>query len=241
VKTALGAIAVWAALMSASPALSQEPPRALLLGDSNMSGSLGKYLETSLTILGFNVVRRGKPTSGLARPDFFDWFVEAKELLEAHRPQVVIVVFGGNDGQALSPLASGLGLVDWDDEAAWRRVYGGRVAALARQLRGESRKVFVLSPPNRSSLNARTKMARIVEVQRAAAESVGGVEWIDLWKLTSDGYGRFLESAVDGRGRVRSYRKGDGIHLTGLGSLEVGRRLVAELVDRGVVACHGDR
>jgi hypothetical protein len=237
----LRAMALGAALLVASPAAAQETPRALLIGDSNMYGSLGKYLETSLTILGFEVVRRGKPTSGLARPDFFNWFDEARRLLEAHRPQVVIMVFGGNDGQGLAPLASGLDLVPWDDEAAWRRTYGERVTALARQLRGESRMVFVLSPPNRSSANARAKMERIVAVQRASARAVLGVEWIDLWKLTSDPYGRFLESGVDGKGRVRSYRKGDGIHLTGLGSLEVGHRLVDALVGRGMVACHGDR
>ena len=59
-----------------------DPPRipALIVGDSNIFGPLGKSLERSLGALGFDVKRRGKATSGLARPDFFDWSTEARRL-----------------------------------------------------------------------------------------------------------------------------------------------------------------
>ena len=222
-----------AAQESAAPA---PPPRTLLLGDSNMHGGLGRYLDTSLKILGLDVMRRGKPTSGLARPDFFDWQEEARAILDLHRPEVVIMVFGGNDGQALSSLEPNVPLVKWRDEAAWRAEYGARMRSLMALLRGEDRRVFFLSPPNRKSPNARAKMERIVSVQREVVGSMEGVGWVDLWRLTSDDYGRFLEAGVDARGRWKIYRKGDGIHLTGPGSREVGRRLVEELLDRGLLS-----
>lgn len=209
--------------------------RVLLLGDSNIHGPLGRYVETSLRLMGAEVTRRGKPSSGLCRPAFFDWHGEAQDLVRRHDPDVIVLVLGGNDGQDLASLDPSKPPVDWDDEAPWRRAYGERLKTLLRLLRQGDRRVIFLPPPNRESPNAVHKMMRIMEVQREGVRVVTGVRWVDLWRLTSDDYGRFLESGIDARGRRQVYRKKDGIHLTGLGSRKVGRGLMAALVREGVL------
>lgn len=210
----------------------------LLLGDSNIYGALGKEIARALPAMAFEVVRRGKPTSGLARPDFFDWFNTARELIDRHEPDVVIIMLGGNDGQRLERVHEHEGeRILWRDERAWRDEYFHRVRDLMTLLRGEHRRVFFLSPTNRRPRLAREKMLRVREVQRAAADSIDGVEWIDMFPLSSDANGNWLKGTTDARGARVRYRRSDGIHLTPEGAAVVASRVVERLVQRGLAAC----
>ena len=47
-----------------------------------------------------------KVSSGLARPDFFDWPAHLRRQLPAVDPDIVVVTFGGNDAQGMA-LADG--------------------------------------------------------------------------------------------------------------------------------------
>ncbi len=222
--------------MAAPPAC--PPMEILLLGDSNIYGALGKDIQRALPGVGFHVVRRGKPTSGLARPDFFDWFDTARELLGRFRPDVVIIMLGGNDGQRLERVNDEPGgRILWREEGAWRDEYYHRVRALMELLRGERRRVFFLSPTNRRPRLAREKMMRVREVQRLAANSLDGIEWIDMFPLSSDTNGNWLKGTTDERGARVRYRRSDGIHLTPEGAEIVAERVVRDLVQRGLAAC----
>ena len=217
----------------------RDPPRlqALIIGDSNIFGPLGKYLERSLAAVGYDVARRGKPTSGLARPDYFDWTVEAKRLLEVHQPALVIAMFGGNDGQRLESTDRSVDAVRIIDGGAWSQAYQERVQDFARLLRGEGRSVFILSPTNRRPRFAREKMQKVRAAQREGLEGMRGVTWIDMFPLSSDANGRWLEEGADVNGNPINYRREDGIHLTPAGGQLVGRRLLERLMERGLTLC----
>jgi hypothetical protein len=87
-------------------------------------------------------------------------------------------------------------------------------------LRGEHRRVFFLSPTNRRPRLAREKMLRVREVQRLPRpSSIDGVEWIDMFPLSSDANGNWLKGTTDVRGARVRYRRSDGIHLTPEGAL----------------------
>lgn len=214
------------------------PMEVLLLGDSNIYGALGKQIQHALPNVGFHVVRRGKPTSGLARPDFFDWFETARELIGRFRPDVVIIMLGGNDGQRLERVNDQPGeRIMWREEGAWRDEYFHRVRALMELLRGDRRRVFFLSPTNRRPRLAREKMVRVREVQRLAASSLDGIEWIDMFPLSSDANGNWLKGTTNERGGRVRYRRSDGIHLTPEGAEVVAARVMRDLVQRGLAAC----
>ncbi len=230
------------AARGASVAVAQHPAcppmEVLLLGDSNIYGALGKEIQHALPEVGFHVVRRGKPTSGLARPDFFDWFDTARELIGRYRPDVVIIMLGGNDGQRLERVNNQPDeRIMWREEGAWRDEYFHRVRELMELLRGDRRRVFFLSPTNRRPRLAREKMMRVREVQRLAASSVDGIEWIDMFPLSSDANGNWLKGTTDVRGARVRYRRSDGIHLTPEGAEIVAERVVRDLVQRGLAAC----
>lgn len=215
--------------------------RVLLLGDSNIFGDLGKVLETSLLALGFDVVRDGKPTAGLARPDFYDLEEESRRTVERLRPDVVLILFGGNDGQHLAPRPdSSARSVPWKDEGAWIAEYSYRMRSLAEALRGEDRQVIFLSPTNRRPRIAREKMERIRFAQALGVKDLARVRWIDMFPFSSDGRGRWLRKGLDVFGNPVVFRRADGVHLSPEGGLEVARRLLPTLLELGLVACDDD-
>lgn len=216
-----------------------DPPRlrALVVGDSNIFGPLGKFLQRGLGALGYDVVRRGKPTSGLARPDFFDWTAEVAVLLDRHEPDLVIAMFGGNDGQRMESTHLSGKPAQMQDIDAWAQEYQHRVRTFAEQLRGEGRTVFILSPTNRRPRFAREKMQRVRAAQREALDGMRGVTWIDMFPLSSDAHGEWLKEGADVNGNLVNYRRGDGIHLTPAGGQVVGQRVLERLLDSGVTLC----
>lgn len=201
----------------------------LLIGDSNIFGHLGKALEADLVAEGYRVVRRGKPTSGLARPDFFDWFMEARRLVDTTRPDTVVMLFGGNDGQRLRFRDRALGTIFWEDEARWNVVYETRIRRLMEYLQADGRRVVLLSPTNRASQRARMRMGRVRAAMQRAVRDLDRVAYVDMFPFSSDESGRWLQKGHDERGRPVAYRKGDGIHLTTAGGVEVARRMLPTL------------
>jgi hypothetical protein len=225
-----------------APASAAPPPScrdhargtALLLGDSNMYGSFGHALTRWFRYLGYDsVTMRGKPSSGLARPDFFDWALEGGRLVRQHRPEVVVIILGGNDVQRMRA-KNGLYRdgIAWADEAAWIRTYRARLRELLTALTDgdPARRVFLLSPTNRRSKFLRQRVQRIVAVQREVAAEVAGVTWIDTYGLSSDGGGRYLAWGRDDRGLRVPMRRHDGIHLTKPGANDLAARVVGGLL-----------
>ena len=226
----------------ACPALDYEPLRMLILGDSNIYESFGKELESDFSAAGYQVKRRGKPTSGMARPDFFDWLTTGAELVDRYRPDVVLIMFGGNDGQRLEPFpGSGGTRIKWKHEAAWKAEYTRRIRTLVRILGGHGARVFLLSPTNRRSQKAVEKMRRVIACQRAAVGDLYFATWVDTWTPSSGIDGRYLRRGSDPAARhhhwreVR-YRKGDGIHLTKAGAVDLREKIATELRRCGVIA-----
>ena len=84
------------------------PRRVLLVGASSIQTDLGRALERRIEDeLGVEVLRHGRHSTGMARPDYFDWNARALELSADFRPDLVIAQFGGNDGQGLTDRDTG--------------------------------------------------------------------------------------------------------------------------------------
>ncbi len=74
--------------------------RVLLVGDSMMMEGLGPTLHHRLRKRdNLDVHREGKYSSGLSRPDFYNWFENLPKMLEQYQPDLLIVSLGANDTQ----------------------------------------------------------------------------------------------------------------------------------------------
>jgi hypothetical protein len=205
----------------------------LILGDSNIRGALGIVLERNLEAMGHDVTRYGVPSSGLARPDFFDWALTAKGLAEMVSPDLVLVMFGANDTQRIKHPKDGT--IHWGDEIAWRTAYTERWRTLAMALQGPDRHVVVMGPTNRRSARHVAALRRVRDVQRDVADSLIGVVWLDLFPHSTDDTGQHLHEGYDVFGKRVRLRMSDGRHLTRRGGIEVARRLLVSFDQMGLL------
>lgn len=201
-----------------------EPLRVLLVGSSSMKGALGNVLESSLSQWSnVEVVRVGVGSSGLARPDFFDWVAELERLRDEIQPHVVIINLGANDAQGVwTPR----GWIRWG-HPTWREAYGERIEAILQATRG--RRVFWVGPPNmRSAVFSR----RLLEISSLIERHVTGHEharFVDAYALTSDDDGKYVEEFVDFQGGTVTSRTVDGIHFTRRGAFLIAARILSPL------------
>jgi len=165
-----------------------DPPPLIILGSSSACGPLGQRIARGMRELGADrPLYVCNDSTGLARPDSFDWFARIMEPVRRcgrgfaddyarggarmlHRPRIVVLL-GGNDAQNLtaSPsqaegtFRSRSRAVRWRDEGPWieeyRRRWGTFVAVLG--LNGAER-VAVILPPTvlRASLEPRLDRVR---------------------------------------------------------------------------------
>lgn len=222
-------VAISAAMVTSAKAAS-----VLMLGDSNIRGALGIVLERDLEAVGHDVTRYGVPSSGLARPDFFDWSLTAKGLAEMVNPDVVLVMFGANDTQRIKGRSGET--IHWRDESAWRAAYTRRWHALVRALKGADRRVIVLGPTNRRSERHVAALQRVREIQQAVCSATTGVLWLDLFPHSTDERGRHLHEGFDVFGKRVRLRMSDGRHLTRRGGVEVARRLLVSFDELGILS-----
>lgn len=190
--------------------------RVLILGGSTMEGGLGLFLERHLKEGGYEVRRRGKKSSGLARPDFFDWPKEAAKLHGGFAPDVSVVMFGGNDGMSLH-MGRGAN-PKWirPDDAQWDVEYRRRVASLADTLApGPEQLVWIGMPPVKDpKLNGRIQ--RMNAAFSAEMEARDNGHFLETWNLLGRD-GEYTDR-IDIDGKSVKVRAGDGVHLTPAGA-----------------------
>lgn len=220
---------------SVGPPTASDPARVLILGDSD-AGTFGPYL---MELLDANGVTESelfyKVSSGLSRPDFFDWPAEITRRVGDYDPDIVVVTFGGNDAQDL--LIDGRAYPVSTPE--WQAEYGDRVGEAVDLLTGDGRTVVWVGIPNAESeeFTKRLKILRDVTEERLAGHP-DDVVYIDTWDRfdgLSGGYADFVVDPRDGRGK--NVRADDGFHLNVTGAeilaLDIAKAVEDELRSRG--------
>ncbi len=161
-------------------------------------------------------------STGLTRPDVFDWPARATAALAEVDPELVLVLVGANDAQAL---ADG-GVVHRPVTASFEQVYAGRVRDLMARLTAGERPVLWVGLPVMRPSGYDADMARITEIQARVAATFPGVTFVPTRELFADGDGVYAPVLPDAAGQPQSLRGGDGIHLSHAG----GHRLVEHLL-----------
>jgi hypothetical protein len=217
-----------------------DPAQILIAGDSD-AGAFGPYLEQLLKQTGVATSTLDyKVSSGLSRPDFFDWPAHLQEKVPEVNPDIVVVTFGGNDAQGISDL-SGTFIVNQPSgsgDEKWRAEYGKRVGDLMDFLSADGRTLVWVGIPNSSNPEVTTRMNVQNEVVMSEVAKRPNVIFIDTWKRFSGRNGNWAEFVIDPRdGQGKDVRAKDGFHLNQTGAeilaLDIAEAVKGELVKRG--------
>lgn len=214
------ALACLVVLLSAGVVRAAEAPETprsrtvLLLGDSLIVTSFGEHLETLLNEQpGIRAVRRAKSSTGLSRPDFFDWMAVGREEVERHRPDVVVVIMGGNDGQGLTD-GKGKAQVQWG-ASGWTSAYRQRVDTFLELLAAPGRKILWVALPVTGLKNFERKLGVIRPLLREAVAAREDSVHLDTKPFFTDAKGGMLKEArVDGFRKPMRLKMDDGVHFT---------------------------
>jgi hypothetical protein len=191
----------------------------LILGDSLAATAFGALLERELDAHeSVRCSRKAKSSTGLARPDFFDWMVEGAKQVEAKNPELVVVILGGNDGQDLAEKSGKSGRVGWQTPQ-WSQAYTARMRDFVNAIGSNGqRRVMVLGLPQTETTKFEEKLRIIRKAQRDAIDQLSTfATYLDTTPLLSDEKGELRRDVKIGKEAGRLHAD-DGIHFTMTGS-----------------------
>lgn len=183
------------------------PLRVLVVGDS-LGIDLGDVLVNDLS--GTGVVEAtldGQVSTGLTRPDYFNWPAELSVDLPHYAPQLIVVMIGANDAQDLPgppdvPFGS----------PAWDATYKSRVSAFMAEATSQGAKVIWVGMPPMQNPGLSVRMAHLNGLVQAVARHFASVDYLESSTLIGTPAGQFTPYLVV-NGQEVNVREPDGTHI----------------------------
>ena len=195
------------------PPTRRDPLRVWVGGDS-LTSEFGPALSDRLARTDRGVAAvEFRFSTGLARPDFFDWPARLRQIATRQDPDVFVVMFGANDGQNLEVD----GKVLTFDSPEWRAEYQERVDAVMGQLATDQRTVYWIGQPVMADAGFDAKMQALNAIYRSTSRAHPSVTYVDTRRLFSDDDGLFASYLDDPNGQSTLMRQQDGVHFTRAG------------------------
>lgn len=192
----------------------KNPLRIVVVGDS-LAEEVGWGLQQALNQDLVQVQVRGVAATGLSRPDYFDWPTNLRTIVDRFKPDVVVVMFGGNDAQSMT--RPGQSPVFWSQRDRWTREYANRVRDFTKIITDTGARVaWVGLPPVRDPGLDQALQSLDAIYQGAVTSRPGGL-FVPLRPRFSGENGGYSAYLPDSRGRDQLVRQPDGVHFTTLG------------------------
>lgn len=201
-----------------------DPLRVYIGGDSIVRDAGESFLRLTADDPLLRTTLHYEIATGLSRPDYYDWPAALVADAEAHDPEVMFVMFGGNDAQGI--VAPDGTVHSTVDSPGWKAEYARRVEMVMDSLRADGRLVLWIGMPPVRSPGFQGRVDIMNAIYEAAAEERPWVRFVDLSTVLGDEQGRYVErkDGVDG-----ALRQGDGIHLARPGADYQARHMLAVL------------
>jgi uncharacterized protein len=195
--------------------------RVVVVGDSLAAG-LGYFAERVFRPRLVRVSRQGRISTGLARPDYFNWPFAMRRIVDAYDPDLVIVMLGENDHQSLTTVrgtpAGQIGTSEWPP------AYRKRVLLMMRIATSRGAKLVWAGLPISSDRRFWEHSRIQNDIFEFASGITPNVTYFDAWDRFRDpegGYTAFFRE----EGRVILVRAGDGLHFNAIGYTIVAREI----------------
>jgi hypothetical protein len=170
----------------------------------------------------------GHISTGLNRPDVFDWYRHIRRELERRKPDVVVLGFGGNDDHPyMTGLPKGVA-IDAFGGPTWTREYRRRVEAVMDLVRHRARLLVWMGLPITADAEQTRRFEVINAVVHDAAANREGVVFLDTYTMFAGRDGGYAQYLPDSQGALTKMRGNDGVHFERPG----GERIADEFMKR---------
>jgi hypothetical protein len=218
------------------PAFSPARPLKVYIGGDSLIIVPGESL---LRAMGSRVYKPvdsvdGHVSTGLERPDVYNWFDRIRQVMKKDKPNVVVVAFGANDDHSyMTGLPSGVSLGNFGS-AAWIKEYRRRVGGfMDTVIRGGGFIVYLGMPIVSSPSESRDfDLINRILYQEAKKRPKGAL-YVDTWFQFADpktgGYAEYLKNR---HGDLVKVRSDDGVHFEPAGGDIIARLVLKALNQR---------
>jgi uncharacterized protein len=201
--------------------------RVVVVGDSLAAG-LGYFAERVFRPKWVRVSRQGRISTGLSRPDYFNWPFAMRRIVDRFDPDLVIVMLGENDHQSLQSVGGALEAPI--GTGAWPAEYRRRVLLMMRIGTSRGAKLIWAGLPMSADPRFRVHSRRQNEIIRYAAGVTPNVSYFDSWERFRDPDGGYTAYYREGR-RYLLIREGDGLHFNATGYTIVARDIAEQAAE----------
>jgi len=183
--------------------------RVAVVGDSLAAG-IGYFAERVFKPYFVEVYKQGRISTGLARPDYFNWPAQMRQIVDRARPDLVLVMLGENDNQGLlypdGTLEQDIGTFDWAAH------YQARVERFARLASDDGAHVVWIGLPNERDRGRWDFIQKQNAIFKSVADQLPNVAYFDTWNTFAAANGDYSAYYRDGN-KVTQIRADDGVHF----------------------------
>ncbi len=187
---------------------SSQPLRVFAAGDSQME-FLSQALSTEGADRALDVQTEFHISTGLSRPDYFNWPAEFVSVLENSNPEAVVLSMGANDHQDMAT-ADGERLVR--DSPEWQAEWARRLGLTLDLLEAPGRQVFWVTQPPMRDGRLNDGVTTLNGLAGGIVASREFVTPIDIWDMFGGDSG-FSSRVANPDGSLTAARVSDGVHL----------------------------
>lgn len=170
---------------------------------------------------------RLKTSSGLSRPDFFDWNVFLGTVVDLNPPEVMLLSMGANDAQGVqSPDGA------WHTDIhspGWHDEYLRRVDELSRRITDKGTRLYWIGQPIARDPGYNAFVGVIDGIYQEVDARYDDVVYIDTYQLLADDTSSYTDFKPGPDGQPWKIRQDDGIHLESWGGELVAQEVLAQL------------
>jgi len=207
------------------PFSASNPLRVLIVGDS-VGTDLGQYaLVDDLGSTGVvSATLDGQISTGLTRPDYFNWPAELEVDLARYHPQLTVICIGANDPQ--NTIVNGQVLTYGTQ--AWNDIYSERVGSFIREATSAGSRVLWVGMPPMADPVLNSQMRHLDDIYASEVKLNRGSTYLSSVPALGGPGGTYAAfKTVDGSSE--EIRTDDGIHLQPAGAQLLAVAVIQEM------------
>lgn len=203
----------------------EQPARLMVIGDSLAQGfGQGLRERAGERDLNLVVLERGRVSSGLARPDFYDWPATFERLVAQEKPDIVVAHFGANDMQSVTR-PDNRGAYGTD---SWEPAYRAEIRRVIDAALANDAVLLWLGPAPDGHAGLGRHLQRVAQIFQEEVAASGAL-YLPLAKDFGGADGSFVR-AIPVKGATVTIRTGDLSHFNLTGYRLVADRILDDLV-----------